>query len=58
MMVLSGMLIWTKRTAKETAGMLRERRQARRQQLRIEQGASQSPAAAGARFMNTEKGTS
>ncbi|MGO1768168.1 MAG: PepSY-associated TM helix domain-containing protein, partial [Advenella sp.] len=58
MMVLSGMLIWTKRTAKETAGMFREHRKARKQQARVEQGGPQSPATAGARFMSTEKGTS
>jgi len=58
MMVLSGMLIWTKRTAKETAGMFREHRQSRRQNTAISHGGPQSPAAAGGRFMKTEKGAS
>ncbi len=57
MMVLSGMLIWTKRTAKETAGMFREHRQSR-QNTATSHGGQPSPAAAGARFMKTEKGAS
>lgn len=58
MMVLSGMLIWTKRTAKETAGMFREHRQSRRQNTSVSQEGQPSPAAAGGGFMKTEKGAS
>ncbi len=58
MMVLSGMLIWTKRTAKETAGMLREHRQSRRQNTAASHAGQPSTAAAGGRFMKTEKGAS
>ncbi|MGX9938176.1 PepSY-associated TM helix domain-containing protein [Advenella kashmirensis] len=58
MMVLSGMLIWTKRTAKETAGMLREHRQSRRQNTAASHAGQPPTAAAGGRFMKTEKGAS
>ena len=60
MMVLSGMLIWTKRTAKETAGMIREHRQSRRtRDTRYSNGAAGTPSHAGAgHFLKTEKGNS
>ncbi len=64
MMVLSGMLIWTKRTAKETAGMIREHRESK-QARRAEKG-STVPAraraaartAVSARLVKTEEGHS
>ncbi|AHG64639.1 PepSY-associated TM helix domain-containing protein [Advenella mimigardefordensis] len=58
MMVLSGMLIWTKRTAKETAGMIREHRESRRKEVTASHSGRPSSAAAGGQFMETEKGTS